>query len=474
MASLSPSPRVDVLHLPLLGKLLRWRWSRLLGQLALLTVALLLVYDGFTGSQIASQNLATVSVWVHYRGLVILALLLAGNLFCSFCPFALPRSLARRWTKRMLRPRWPAWARNKWLAIVAFVGFLWVYEAFDLWASPALTAWIIIGYWLLALLLEALFAESPFCKYVCPLGTFNFVASTVSPLQIQARNSEVCRSCAGKECVNGSAEVAGCGLELFVPQVQSNLDCTFCLDCARACPYDNVALASRSPLHELSRAAWPQRWDVGLLALVFAFAALSNAFGMTPPVYTLEATLGRALGIASPALVLALLFVALMLILPAVSGLAAAALSRRWGGATGQRWNRDSLRPIFARYAPTVTPLAVGIWAAHYWFHFASGALSIVPIAQSFLLDHGITVLGQPRWSLPMLLSGDALFVSQLAAVTVGFLASVRLVQRVSAVSPLRPAANRSALPWLTLWALLAGAAVLVFSLPMEMRGLVG
>ncbi len=67
-----PPPR-DLLRVPLLGRLLRSRHGRLLGQIPLLLVALLLIYDGFTGSPIAPQNLATVSVWVHYRGLVMLA-----------------------------------------------------------------------------------------------------------------------------------------------------------------------------------------------------------------------------------------------------------------------------------------------------------------------------------------------------------------------------------------------------------------
>jgi len=47
------------------------------------------------GPQIASRNLATVGAWVHYRGLVLLALLLVGNLFCMGCPFTLPRTLAK-------------------------------------------------------------------------------------------------------------------------------------------------------------------------------------------------------------------------------------------------------------------------------------------------------------------------------------------------------------------------------------------
>ena len=105
-----PPPRRDLLRLPLLGRLLRARNGRLLLQLPLLLVALLLVYDGLTGPPLAAQNLATVGVWVHYRGLVMVALLLVGNLFCMGCPFTLPRTLARRLSGR--GRRWPRALRN--------------------------------------------------------------------------------------------------------------------------------------------------------------------------------------------------------------------------------------------------------------------------------------------------------------------------------------------------------------------------
>ncbi len=486
-----PHTSFDLLRVPGLGRLLRWRWGRLVFQLPLLALALLVVYDGLTGPPLASQNIATVSVWVHFRGFTILALLLVGNLFCMACPFTLPRTLARRISGR--GRRWPRILRNKWLAIGVFVGYLWLYEALDLWASPALTAWLVIGYFIAAFLLEALFAESPFCKYVCPLGTFNFTASTVSPLQITARSLDVCRTCVGKECVNGSAQTLGCGTELFVPQIKSNLDCVFCLDCARACPHDNVALAARKPLSEFipltvqapalgataaarsTAGAWPQRWDLAFLALVFAFAGLANAFGMTPPVYALAATLSGWLATRSEALILAVIFGVLMVLLPAALGLGAASLSRRWGAGQERRWNRGSLRAVFARYAPTVTPLAFAIWFAHYWFHFASGALAIVPVAQNFLMDHGVTLLGsQPNWTLGSIMSDDAVFVLVLAAVAIGYLASAYSLRRVAARESDPVVARRAILPWLALWTVLAVVAVLIFSLPMEMRGMIG
>ena len=458
-------PRRDLLRTPLLGRVLRHRWGRLALQIPLLLVALLFIYDGFTGPRIAPQNLATVGVWVHYRGLVMLALLLVGNLFCMGCPFTIPRTVALKLSGR--GRRWPRALRNKWLAIVAFVGFLFVYEWLDLWASPALTAWVIIAYFVGAFVLEALFAESPFCKYVCPLGTFNFAASTISPTQITVRDRDVCRTCPGKECVNGSPSVLGCGTELFPPTLRSNLDCVLCLDCARACPYDNVALAVRPHGRELMENAWPRRWDVSFLILVFAFAGLSNAFGMVPPFYDLQLWLSGALGTTSELFLLGLTFGLLNLALPAAAGLAAAWLSRMLSG------QPEPLRATFSRYAPAFAPLAVAVWLAHYSFHFVTGALAIIPVFQTFLNDHGLTFLGtEPNWQLGAILPGAWILPLQTIVVLAGFAASLFVGNRIGRRdlgSP--PIAMRALLPWLVVLAGLAAASLATFNLPMEMRG---
>lgn len=471
-----PTVRFDLLHAPGVGRLLRWRWGRLLFQAPLALLALLMIYDGFTGPRLAPQNIATVTAWVEYRGLVILALLLAGNLFCMSCPFTLPRTVARRLSGR--GRRWPRALRSKWVAIGALAAMFWAYEAFDLWASPWLTAWLVIGYFVAAFVLEAIFAESPFCKYVCPLGTFNFVASTVSPLQITARDREVCRRCVGKECVNGSAQVLGCGTELFVPQVKSNLDCTFCLDCARACPHDNVALAPRRPLHEFTARAWPRRWDVAFLALVFAFSALGNAFGMVPPIYALEATLSRWLATDNEALILALILGVTMLALPAALGLGAAWLSRRLAGSAGSARATTGwpLRVVFAGLAPAVVPLGFAVWLAHYWFHFASGALTIIPVVQSFLIDHGVLALGgQPNWRLGPVIPAEWLAPTMVIIVLAGLVASLVAAGRAAQAMTGDPRRARQAtLPWLALFSLIALAAVVILTLPMEMRGAPG
>lgn len=455
----------DVLRFPLIGRFLRWRWGRLVMQVGLLVITAVLLYDGFTGPQLAPTNLATVVTWVHYRGFLVLGLLLFGNLFCMACPFTLPRTLARRVSGNCRR--WPRLLRNKWLAILIFVLYLWLYEWLDLWASPLLTAWLIVGYFGLSFLLEAIFAESPFCKYVCPLGTFNFASAAISPTQITVRDPDTCRTCPGKECLNGSPQVLGCGTELFAPQISSNMDCVFCLDCARACPYDNVALAVRNPLREATTpAAWPRRWDLHLLILVFAFAALGNAFGMTPPIYSLQATLADWLNTRSEGLVLFIIFVGLNLLLPIGAGAGAAWLSRRLAR------REEPLRHALARYAPAVLPLAFAIWLAHYaGFHFLGSALTILPVAQNFFLDHTITLFGQPDWTLGPVLPLAWLDLVEMAAILVGFAASFYAVGLRARQAEGRPDSLAAQLPWIALLLALAVAALVIFYLPMEMRG---
>lgn len=474
-------PQHNLLQWPLIGRFLRWRGGRLTLQLLFLALTLLLVYDGFTGPVLAPQNLATVLVWVHYRGVIMIAFLLFGNLFCMGCPFALPRSLARRLA--ISGRRWPSVLRHKWLAIAGLVGFLFLYEWLDLFASPTLTAWVILFYFALAFALEAVFSESPFCKYLCPLGSFNFVSSTISPTQITVQNRDVCHTCVGKECINGRAAagpvkqgpqllnltdiaVLGCGTELFAPQLQSNLDCTFCLDCARACPHDNVALAVRHPLAELVQTTWPKRWDLLLLVWVFVFGGLSNTFGMVPPVYQLEIWLSGLLNVRQEGFILLLILGTLTFLLPAGLALLLSWLTQKLSGRPG------SLVSFLAQYTPVLLPLAFAIWFTHYaGFHFLSSAGTVIPVLQTFLLDHNLTFLGQPDWSWGPIVPLLWLDNLEIVVIFIGLTASLYLLTaRAKLAEPQRDSVLVQ-LPWLTLLVGLTLVAFWLFGLPMEMRG---
>ena len=468
----------DILRWPVAGALLRWRHARTALQLTALLLATAIVLHGLFGPQIAPRNLATVLTWVHYRGLLVVALLAAGNFFCTGCPFILLRDAARQ----QHRPArgWPARLRNKWLGIVLFASVLFVYELFDLWALPRATAWLVLAYFAAALAIDLVFTGAAFCKYLCPIGQFNFAAATLSPLEVTVRQPAVCGTCRTVDCIRGRRDPAspgvtiqrGCELGLFLPAKVGNLDCTFCLDCVQACPHDNVAIAVRLPGAELvdgrrrsgiGRLA--ARPDIAALAVVFAFGALLNAFAMVRPVYEVEQRLARLMGISSEAPVLLLMFVLGLGIAPAALLTIAAASTRLLS-----RPDRGSIRADMVNYAVALVPVGFGLWIAHYSFHLLTGVLTIVPVAQSAAADlFGRASLGAPLWTLAGLSPG-AVFPLQIGFVLLGAFGSLAVAYGISEREhPARPAA--AAVPWLVLVLMLAAAAMWVLSKPMQMRG---
>jgi hypothetical protein len=478
--TVSDSPPFDLLRVPLLGSLLRRRHARTALQIPLFVLAALMILHGLWGPQLAPKNLATTLTWVHFRGALVLVLLLAGNFFCLACPFMLPRNLARRF----VRPRrnWPRLLRNKWLSLALFVGVLFAYELFDLWGSPWWTAWLVVAYFAGALAVDALFKHASFCKFVCPLGQFNFVASAVSPLEVRARDLRVCEGCRTKDCIRGRRAEApapaspvviqrGCELALFQPRKTGNLDCTFCLDCVQACPHDNVGIVGRVPGEELLTdpvrsgvGRLSRRRDLSALAVVFTFGALLNAFGMVSPVYALEGWLAQALHLNREAPVLGLIFVLFLVAEPVLLLGAAGWLTVRWGGRGG------GVLAAVVRYSYALIPMGFGVWLAHYGFHFLTGLFTFIPVAQSAAAAAaGRPVLGEPAWTFTGL-PERVVYPLELGFLGLGLLGSLLLTYRLAEdEAGARP--GRVFAVWAVLCVALWVSGLWLMSQPMEMRG---
>ena len=233
---------------PLVGRLLRWRHARTSLQLVLLAAAAVVVLHGLFGPDLAPGNLATVLTWVHYRGLLVVALLAAGNLFCSGCPFV----LVRDWGRRLHAPArlWPTRLRGKWIAVVLFVAVLFAYELFDLWALPRGTAYLVLAYFGAALVDRLRSSRARRSASTCARS-----GSSTSWRRRCRRSSCGFASRrparrAGRRTASPAAASPepprqivqrGCELGLFLPAKVGNIDCTFCLDCVQACPHDNIA-----------------------------------------------------------------------------------------------------------------------------------------------------------------------------------------------------------------------------------------
>jgi hypothetical protein len=489
--ALGDAPRFDLLRVAVIGNFLRWRHSRTVLQIPLLFVSAVMIVHGLLGPTLAPKNIATVLTWVHFRGALVLVLLCAGNFFCLACPFMLVRNAARR----LFSPRfaWPRMLRNKWLSVVLFVAILFTYELFDLWSSPWWTALLAISYFVAVLLIDGFFKHASFCKFVCPIGQFNFIASTLSPLEVKIRDENVCEKCGTKDCIRGRRGVAatntraaansgalgdaaglvilqrGCELALYLPRKVGNMDCTMCLDCVHACPHENIGVTSRLPASELmidpirsGIGYFSLRKDIAALAMVFSFGALLNAFGMVSPVYALEAWLGRMLSVSHEAPVLGIIFVFFLVVEPALLLGAAGWLTRALGG------SKRGLVPLTVRYSYALVPLGFGMWLAHYGFHFFTGLLTIIPVTQAALGNLGVHLLGAPQWRWTGL---PTRFVQpiELGFLLLGFAGSLLVVHHLAeedcAAEPMR-----AFVPWATVCVLVGLASVWLMFQPMEMR----
>jgi cytochrome c oxidase assembly factor CtaG/ferredoxin len=470
----SKPTKLDLLSLPLVGRLLRWPHLRRAAQLMTFLLALLVVIDGLLGPQMAPMNLAGVLPWTHWRGLTVLALLVAGNVFCFACPFNFARELGRRILPA--RWSWPRRLRSKWIAIVLLLLFFWAYEAFRLWESPSFTALLVIGYFAAAIIVDGLFKGASFCKYVCPIGQYQFVQSLISPVEVSVRNLAVCGTCQTHDCLRGNEEQRGCELQLFQPRKASNMDCTFCLDCVHACPHENVSLLASFPGTQLvkiqrskkRRDRLFRRFDVAVLIFLLVFAAFINAGGMVVPVQAWERSLQATLRLGSLQPIWGVLYVLSMVVIPPLLVACCVWLSKVFGR-TPAKW-----RETVSTFAPAFVPLGFSMWLIHFSYHLLSSGQTALPVIQRAARDMGITIFGAPDWSLSSAMpSFDWLPSVELLLLDLGLLFTLYIGWRIASRFRLSFTHTlRLNAPWASLAVVLYSIGVWIIFQPMQMRGM--
>jgi len=422
------------------------------------------IADGLFGSRDAASNVAGGVAWNGVRALVLVGLLAAGNVFCFACPFMLPRELARRLGG--VRRAWPRALRGKWLAVVLLLLFFWAYEAWDLWNRPAATAVLVLGYFVVCAAVDSMFHGASFCKYVCPIGQFTMVSSLASPAEVTLRSPEVCASCRTHECLRGGEQGRGCELGLWIPKKTGNLDCTFCLDCVRACPHDNVTVAFRSPVRSLvlddvrsGIGRLSTRWDLAVLALVLTLSGVAGAALMTGSVSEWTAAGTNGIGSGQREWRVAIFQVGVAGAFPVAALAIALWLGRWWSGGV------VSFHTLACRLSVATVPVGVALWTAHLVGHLVMSGAGESP----------------GRW-LPEIVrrmvagdgTGEALLAFQTLLLGAGWLLTLDAGGRISRdLLPSSRAALRLFLPWAGWTGAIYGAGLWCLVQPMPLRGVV-
>ena len=456
-------------------RLARSRPLRFYAQLSVVIVFALILVAGLFGDQNPSLNVAPLLTWtIWWCGLVVV-ILFAGKAWCYVCPWdaiATWMERQRLWRKTDtglgLALPWPRALRNVWVATVLFVGLTWVELGFGVTMKPRATAYLGLGMLVLAIACAFLFERKSFCRYGCLVGRVSGLYAMFSGIEVRRRDAELCRGCAGRECVTGSETAYACPTFENPSRMAVNTYCIQCTECLQACPHDNLAVNLRPWGADLAVEGTPSADEAYLALLMLAITGF-HGLTMTPAWPALlqwfEISVGMGPVLAFTAGMTALMGLPLVLYAVLIRISHAVAVGSAVDGG-----RPVSYRDYFIRYAYCVLPIALFYHLAHNLEHLLMEGPKVLRLV-SDPLGRGWNLFGTTAWSIPPLASLDTLWILQVLLVGVGHVYSLWAAQKISRRTFADPkAATRSQLP-----ILVGMIAFSVFSLwllkqPMEMR----
>lgn len=352
----------------------------------------------FLGPRDPEANPVLAAAWsLWWPGLWILTFFLA-RAWCAVCPFQALGRLAQR--LRHLNLPVPAFVQRRYPAIVTagFLLIIWIEEITGMRRDARATGLLVLAITLGAVVFHVLLKRQAWCRYLCPLGAMVGVAAMGSVLELRS-NHDVCEGCNTHDCYRGREGAPGCPQFLHLPFVESNQNCTLCLNCVRACPHESPRLNLRFPGREL--------WRLTRVSpeMVYFVAAMQSV---------LVPVIAHQKGLLSPAAFTAAYAGAVLAFAGAVKALHA--LARRSGGYD----EAQALKQVWYAHLP----LALGGHTAYQLAHLPGlGAVSV----QVALVGAGGAAGGAGT-----VLAGTLLSVLQWAALGGSLLLAVYAIHRVS------------------------------------------
>lgn len=409
--------RIDLARIGWVRPLLDSRWPQLAARALSLAGFIFTIAAGLLGPQVGSHNFAIIFVWIVWWTALKLAFIpLGGRAWCSVCPIPMPGEWLQRGgvleggARRFgLSRRWPKRLRGGWLQWGGFL-LIGLFSAVTL-TDPRITAWALLGLFVLATVLALVFERRAFCSHICPIGGFTGIYARTAPVEVRVLSSRVCADHSEKTCYTA------CPWGLYPLALKDSAQCGLCMECLRACPRDNIAVNLRPFGDDLAQPAASMRVDEAFLALMMLGSAVAFAAVFTGPWGALKSA---AFDIGSSAwMAYAAGFLALnLVVLPGLFALAVWAggnmnstpndqskhPERRWsrsgsrrseslnkipGSRAGYRFNPK----VFARQSQILLPLGLCAWIA-FTISFAFPKFSYVLNVVSDPLGVGWNLFG--------------------------------------------------------------------------------
>ena len=429
---LESGQKMNLLDIPWFRRFLSSAWFQPAFQIPALLIFLAIMAAGLFDIQQGDRNIATLLMWTIWWAAIIFTFVFVGRVWCMMCPFG----AIQDWIGRLasLNRDFPRPLRNIYLSSGIFFAITWWDSYSGVVNKPALTAWLLIGFFIVASGMALVFKGRSFCRYVCPIGGLIGIYSMFSPIELRNKCLEVCRGHKVKECIKGTATSHGCPMFVTPMTLDRNNYCNFCSECIKSCSQDNIVIRFRSFAKDL----WGSSkgyLDEALLAMVLVGITIVVTGEMIAPWHNWMDAVGKILpfdtfGVISHAAREKTTFLFTMtagsLIIPPLSLLIASFVVRKSTGPESPL----SLKRTFIQFAYMFIPVGLSMHLAHNINHLFKEGPEIIPAVERVMSN--IAGTAQPDWSVAPIMGSESIFWLQMLVILVMNIFSLYAGYRIS------------------------------------------
>ncbi|HMB45648.1 MAG TPA: 4Fe-4S binding protein [Candidatus Methanoperedens sp.] len=242
--------KYDLLDIYFFKNLVKNRYFKPVINFLLFIFLLIVIYFGLSSESDLRFHggipFATTMIWDIWHPLLAFTVIIVGRLWCFACPIG----AIGEWTQSFfsINRKYPEKYRNLWIAVILFlVIFAGERHLFQFTRNPPNTAYLLLFFTGLAIVMGAVYEKRSFCRYICPIGLVLGVFSMLSAIELRCKSKKTCHDHDIKECVIGSEAGKGCPVGEFPQTMERNNQCIMCMECVKSCSKGNIRISPRIP-----------------------------------------------------------------------------------------------------------------------------------------------------------------------------------------------------------------------------------
>lgn len=243
---------LDLLSIPGARALAKSRYMPLSLQTFNVLLLFISLYLSFSG--LYHRNFGTFAFWLLFWPTTMLfTLFFIGRVWCGVCPVGAVSAAVERVGKGTKISRR---FRNVGLSVTIFISMWIVFYAYTVAKSASFSGWFFTVFLAAAAGTSVFLGSRAWCRHICPLCGTTRLYSQFSSMELRS-TPEKCEVCSSKACMTGTQYVQGCPTGVFPGKLDSNADCTYCLNCVKSCPNDSIQIRFRMWGKDLAKVRKP-------------------------------------------------------------------------------------------------------------------------------------------------------------------------------------------------------------------------